>query len=342
MQSGGVKCWGFNIYGQVGNATWGNQSWPVDVANLPAPVVQIATGPGDYWNSHTCAVTVAGAAVCWGANPWGELGDGLAPYNRNQATPVWGLSTGVSQIVVSDRHTCAIVSGSAECWGYGPLVGNGAASNQTTPISVPGLNTGVTQLAASLNHTCAVVSGHVMCWGVNTDGKLGDGTTNDSPTPVTVAGIDTATGVVAGTDYSCAWLVGGVIKCWGQGYGLVPVQPSDLGGAVFIAPGAYHSCALFSNRRVKCWGSNGFGELGDGTTTPRPEPVDVVGLNWPVVAVAAGEYHTCVLTDVSSVMCWGSDNGGGLGIGGGSGSVLTPVVALTGNPLAVFLPFVRS
>lgn len=78
---GGVKCWGYNRYGQLGNGTTFDQYKPVDVMGLTSDVTSISAG--EY---HACAVTAAGGVKCWGANSYGQLGDGTttqrtAPVN---------------------------------------------------------------------------------------------------------------------------------------------------------------------------------------------------------------------------------------------------------------------
>ena len=77
-------------------------------------------------------------------------------------------------------------------------------------------------------------------------------------------------------------------------------------------------------RTAACWGYNNYGELGDGTTTDSPVPVVVSGLA-NVVAIAAGDYHSCALLSNKTVRCWGYNGYGQLGNGTLSDS-LTPVV----------------
>ena len=72
-----------------------------------------------------------------------------------------------------------------------------------------------------------------------------------------------------------------------------------------------------------CWGRNNRGQLGDGTRTPRALPVRVAGID-DVIAVAAGDGHTCAATAAGAVFCWGADDTGQLGDRGGIGSRAAP------------------
>jgi len=79
-----------------------------------------------------------------------------------------------------------------------------------------------------------------------------------------------------------------------------------------IAAGTSHTVALKLDGTVWAWGSNGRGELGDGTTTNRATPVQVIGLTG-VTAIAAGGYHTVALKSDGTVWAWGLNSSGQLG-----------------------------
>jgi alpha-tubulin suppressor-like RCC1 family protein len=70
-QSGGVLCWGDNSLAQIGDGTLTTRLLPQVVPSLSSGVVDLHAG-----RFHTCALTSAGAVMCWGSNQYGQLGDG--------------------------------------------------------------------------------------------------------------------------------------------------------------------------------------------------------------------------------------------------------------------------
>ncbi len=313
--SGGVKCWGDNTFGQLGDGTQSRRALPVDVVGLSSGVAAISAGV-----DHICALTTAGGVKCWGWNYRGKLGDG-STTRRPTPVDVVGLSSGVAAITAGDVQTCALTtSGGVKCWGGG--------TGNHTPVDVVGLSSGVAAISAGGYHTCALTtSGGVKCWGVGTLGSTPWGETVDS-TPVDVVGLTSGVAAIsAGSNHTCALTTSGGVKCWGSnengrlgnGSKADSVAPVDVvglsSGVAAVSAGANFTCALTTSGGVKCWGFNGDGQLGNGTTESSSTPVDVVGLSSGVAAISAGGSHACALTTDGVLKCWGDNQTNQLGDG---------------------------
>ncbi len=337
----GVKCWGANHRGQLGDGTGERQLEPVLVSGLITGVEAIDSGV-----DHTCALLNSGAVKCWGWNSFGQVGD-QTQINRSTPVSVFGLSSGVVAIATGGFHTCAIFeSGGVGCWGFNDngQLGDGTDIDRSTPVPVFGLSSGVVAITAGGYHTCALLSsGEVKCWGLNYQGQLGDGTNDPHLTPVTVSGMNSEVATItAGGFHTCVLLNSGAAKCWGSNFDgqlgdgtdfdrSTPVAVDGLSSGVeAITLGAYHSCALIISGAVKCWGYNNTGQLGDGTEINRSTPVAVDGLSSGVAAISAGVGHTCALLNSGGINCWGYGADGQLGDGTqNSHSTPVDVVGLT-------------
>ena len=189
--AGAVKCWGYNNVGQLGDGTTTTRSVPVDVSGLGSGVVAVSAGgtyaTGDQY--HSCALTSAGAAKCWGFNSSGQVGDG-SNTTRSVPVDVSGLGAGVAAVSTGFQHSCALTSaGTAKCWGYNTYgqLGDGTSTGKNVPVDVSGLGSGVIAIHSGGNHTCSLMSTNaVKCWGINTYGQLGVSGITSSNTPVDV------------------------------------------------------------------------------------------------------------------------------------------------------------
>ncbi len=272
LQSGALRCWGRNDFGQLGRGNTNKIGDDETVfsagdVNLGAGVMVKDLALGAF---HTCALLTTGAVRCWGSNVEGELGYGnTANLGDNEPInnlPNVSLTGAVRKIVAGDFHTCALTfAGTLRCWGYGGdgqlgqilpgmfdslnrLVnpswgdqGNELPSNLPSDIST---GAQVTDMAAGSRHTCALSSdGKLKCWGLGSSGQLGYGDFSSQFTP--------------------------------------PAAGVNLDGvtAYRISAGLAHTCALRSNGTARCWGLGSDGRLGRGSTTTFPTATGNVDIN---------------------------------------------------------------
>ena len=298
-------------------------------AAIPVPVIQsISAG-----YRHTCAVTTSGGVMCWGYNNLWQLGNGSS---KSLWSPVpigvLTLHSGVAAVSAGTFHTCALTtSGGVKCWGDNRLyqLGNDTTTGSKVPLDVTGLTSGVAAVEAGFLNSCALTTaGGVKCWGFNGEGGLGDGTLTNSAAPVDVVGLTSGvTAIATGGNHTCALTTSGGVKCWGYnsngqlGNGTetdsdVPVDVTGLtSGATVISTGSFGTCALTGAGDAKCWGDNSFGQLGNGSLTPSSVPVAVssTGFGTEFASISAGDDHTCALSTVGGLWCWGHNASGQLG-----------------------------
>ncbi|MES1259799.1 MAG: hypothetical protein ABUL71_04325 [Gemmatimonadota bacterium] len=302
----------------------------ITVASAATPVIASVVA-----GSHTCALTTAGAAYCWGYNGNGELGNDATSINNSVPVAVAGgitfQSLAVSQVA---GFGCGLaVGGAAYCWGdntEGEL-GDSTTTRRLHPVSVTG---GLTfkSLAVGNAQVCGIaMNGSAWCWGTSASGAFGDGTTGTHITPRPAAVGMTFQRVVAGNDYVCALTINGAAYCWGLGgvgqlgnggFASSNTPVAVVGGLTFrsLAAATQTTCGLTTEGKTYCWGNNFYGTVGDGTfgidqgTSRRLVPIAVNG-NLTFDSIAAGFETICGVTPSGAAYCWGY-NFGAVGDGG--------------------------
>jgi alpha-tubulin suppressor-like RCC1 family protein len=229
--SGAAYCWGFGLFGQLGNGSTDDSSVPVavDTGGVLAgkALTEISDGA-----QEACGLDRSGAAYCWGRNNDGQLGDGSTDDSSVPvAVDTGGVLAGktLTQISAGAGFTCALDSaGAAYCWGFNfnGQLGDGSTDDSSVPVAVDtgGVLAGktLTQITAGNEGVCALArTGTGYCWGDNSGGELGDGSTDDSSVPVAVdtGGVlagRTLTQITIGGKDACALDSTGAIYCWGN------------------------------------------------------------------------------------------------------------------------------
>lgn len=308
---------------------------------VPVAATDSSRAGGTSWKAesisvgyqHTCAVSVAGEAWCWGDNSDGQLGDGTL-INRISAVRVEGLPT-VTTISAGSHSTCALtVQQEVWCWGdnaYGAL-GDGTFIDHRAPAPVTGLPL-ISSLSGDSAHVCALsIGAQVWCWGFNMWGQVGDGTTRDRNRPALISA-PAAKQVSVGGVHTCLVTELEDVWCWGSGVladpwyprnSLSPIKVDGISRVRSLSSGAAHTCAVDEDDVAWCWGLNRDGELGDGTVTGRLVPQPVQGLP-NVRTIRAGESTTCAISVDDELWCWG-DNGNGHLVDGSSADQYAPVL----------------
>jgi Regulator of chromosome condensation (RCC1) repeat len=314
---GGVKCWGYNRYGQLGNGTKAAENLvPLPVTGITSDAVSLSAG-----TSNTCALLKDKTVKCWGYDLVLDQTTDAAKKLTPEA--VAGLS-GVAQIASGNFHSCALLgTGSIKCWGYNKYgqLGNGGTSEvEAMPVDVKGITDAV-RIGLGAFHSCAIVKdGTVKCWGRNNELQAGAAAVSDSvTTPTTVAGATGALTLSAGGAYSCALTNDGA-KCWGSDASGLLGDGKNTGranadavtglgkGTVSIGAGYIHACGVASNGSAKCWGVGLVGGPDSNT------PLDVQGLSAGATEVVSGNKFSCARV-ATGLKCWGENTFGQLGDG---------------------------
>lgn len=314
LTNGGIKCWGSQDSGQLGDA--GAQGAERDSAVTAYGVSGATKVSTDQL--HSCAIVSnganSGAVKCWGFNNTGGLGDGTTT-TKSTPTLVTNLTGGVGNAVTDilvtnsgsspqQTHSYAIKEGTLFGWGGNATsrLGVGAdTTNRTTPVPLPwpAGSSAAQKIACRTvrqdNMCCAItVNGGLNCWGYNRTTQSWVGVDNTvelvMPTPVPVVGLSDGSGLTVSK----------------------------------VALAEAHSCAIASGA-LYCWGSNrAAGAVGNNATNVVKTPIPITGFGTGVtdVDVSAND-NTCVVKD-GAVWCWGY-NGDGVLLTGDTVLRKTPV-----------------
>ncbi len=317
FQSRVVASWGDNYLGELGDGTTVSRSRYGDISALGNDMMQVSAG-----YHFGLALRGDGTVWAWGDNGSGQLGDGTT---TSQSTPVQvtGL-TGVTQVAAGAVGLALRSDGTVWTWG----------NHELTPVQVTGL-TGVTKISAGWTFNLALRSdGTVWAWGDNQHGQLGNGTTASSSVPVKVAGLAHATGIAAGYDAAVATQTNGIsvlasVWTWGGnssgqlGDGTLtdhstPERVTGINNVYLagVTAGLWTAAVLGTDGSVWSWGNDTAGQLGNAPAgSPVTRPVNTIAAGSRITQLSAGWGHMLALRSDGTVLAWGSNTGGQLGIG---------------------------
>lgn len=292
---------------------------PARVAGLDH-IVYLAAG-----GSHACAVRADRTLICWGSNPFGELGNGSAnggdDWSWIPPGKVPGL-TDVLSVACGMAHTCALrVDGTVWCWGEGSggAIGNGSLSDVYVPTKVVGIKTAV-EIEAGPHFTCARLDdGSASCWDPeavlqNLGGYVG--LASQLFPPSTVVELAATMGGVCGRYGDDS------LRCLGAfpflvepGKSDTPIPLPGIASASRIVAQHYNNCTLSKDGAVQCWGNYNFSIHLNSTDFHASPEHPWIPISAKVTQIAVGTEHGCAIMDNGTVQCWGSNGYHELGDG---------------------------
>jgi len=285
--------WGSNSNGQLGNGSSGANA----EKNEPSQI-----GDNKNWKlvsagkDHTVAIDTDNKLLTWGANGSGQLGNN-SNTGSNSPVPIRNDKNWV-QVSAGNNHTVAIDT-NAKLWTWGSnsngQLGNGnsgANEDSKIPVSIEADKNWV-WVSAGNNYTVAIDgSDRLWAWGSNSSGKLGLGNiTADPEKPTLIGDTDKWLQVSAGNNHTVGIKTDGSLWAWGSNSSgqlgnnnssgttsqlNVPTQIGTDKNWAQVSAGNNYTIAIKTDGTLWAWGANNNGQLGDGTTSQRNTPTQVM------------------------------------------------------------------
>src|SRR3989339_843864 len=337
-EDGRVLCWGWGVYGVLGNGDTSFFSPEVRVPTLTVDSSKYKKVILQRYN--TCGIREDGRVLCWGRSLFGQLGDGISIDHR---VYIPNLTSDTSQYVFSvDFCNLVCVScgngikeSSEQCDDNNLVNGDGCSSICIIEVfNFSSTSCDDLKISTGWSHTCGIRKNdsRVLCWGKGNYGQLGDGSTavHNNLNPNITKDTSAYLSVSAGGYQTCGIRTSDRrVLCWGYGnFGQLgnggfstlgnPTLINDTSAYKSISAGDYYTCGIRKNdSRVLCWGFGGNGELGDGQTLVVQLNPNVTTDTSDYKKIATGDYHSCgIRANDSRVLCWGDGGDGELGNGG--------------------------
>lgn len=283
---------------------------------------------------HSCGLTNAGVVYCWGANTYGQLGNGTLIDSSSPVSVVMPAGVIFRSIDVGVDYSCALTTiGNAYCWGDNTAsqLGDRTATTRNSPTAVV-MPDGVTfdSLSSGGFLTCATSTAiTAYCWGVIKTGSSRDDIIRYTiPSLVSLpTGSNAIKSIDAGIAHFCLISSIDIVYCGGYnshgqlGFGSSddwsPLRAINISGEVVfmdVTAGNTHTCGVTTNSKIYCWGSNEYGQLGNGTWLDSNSPQQIYAdSRLSFTSVTLGVQHSCALDTNKTAYCWGNNAFGQLG-----------------------------
>ena len=255
---GKLYSWGYNGSGQLGDGTTNESNIPICISNIEnSPLNGKNIVDVHNYGSTIIAKDSNGKLYTWGENDYGQLGNGTGT-TENSSMPICISDIENSplkgkNIVNIYWYDSAIIAkdsdGKLYSWGrnnFGQL-GNETTENSSMPICISDMENSplngkdIVDVYADYTMIAKDSDGKLYTWGWNRKGQLGNGTTENSSMPICISNIENS-----------------------------PLKEKKI---VNIYTGDDTIIAKDSEGKLYSWGSNGYGQLGDGTTTNSNIPI---------------------------------------------------------------------
>jgi alpha-tubulin suppressor-like RCC1 family protein len=350
---GNLWAWGSNASGQLGFAPSSSPTTsPTRVTSYPG-FFPTAVAAG---KSHTLLIsTVLGQVYAWGDNASGQLGDStlsLSPHATPATVPGLG---GAIAVAAGNAHS-VVLKADGTVWTFGEnskgQLGNNDSTGKDQPAPIQAAMPVLAKaIAAGAEHTIALgVDGNVYAWGSNNLGAVAQAqSVANLWKPTKVSGLSMVKAIAAAGYHNVVVTTDGSAKTWGSNT-FCELGNNTCGGAAFspvnvigagdrftqVSAGTNHCVGLtVLTNAVFSWGNNASGQLGYATpvNNSKHSTASSVHFGSNDLSVAAGGNRSFEVLNTRTLIGWGSNASGKLGVGSTQATFTSPTAIQLSHPV---------